>query len=307
MIPFLVKLANLLDNRGQYSMAREVDDLIEKLAQVSTSESFMANRQKAYKTLDDFSRVAERMSQVSSDPQKSLEQASDLVSELSKLYNEMQDDDEVKGVLTDSLTALNQIAGGSAQEAQLPDLWSQAAQVLGRKSVPQDSVSSKVPAKKPMKHRKNPLVSGIEQLLGLKPTGTWNAGLNRIFSLYMMNNHPDKLKDGKFVGNLQEAYDLIKLDKGKLPKEDEPAPKPQAAPKPASAPAAPSKLKSKYDLLDVQDEINRLRTKGGWGDEQIQALIGLATDAADKTPGDAAKKSESFERNFKQMGRYRVR
>lgn len=34
MIPFLVKLANILDERGQHSMAREVDDLIEKLAQV---------------------------------------------------------------------------------------------------------------------------------------------------------------------------------------------------------------------------------------------------------------------------------
>lgn len=34
MIPFLVKLANLLDDRGQHNMAREVDDLIQKLAQV---------------------------------------------------------------------------------------------------------------------------------------------------------------------------------------------------------------------------------------------------------------------------------
>lgn len=38
MIPFLVKLANLLDKRGQYSMAREIDDLIEKLAQSTSVE-----------------------------------------------------------------------------------------------------------------------------------------------------------------------------------------------------------------------------------------------------------------------------
>jgi hypothetical protein len=35
MINFLVKLANLLDTRGQYNMAREVDDLISKFAQQS--------------------------------------------------------------------------------------------------------------------------------------------------------------------------------------------------------------------------------------------------------------------------------
>ena len=37
MFNFLVKLANLLDDRGQHAMAREVDDLIEKLAQAATS------------------------------------------------------------------------------------------------------------------------------------------------------------------------------------------------------------------------------------------------------------------------------
>lgn len=46
MIPFLTKLANLLDERGQHKMAKEIDDLIEKLAQMSSidqNQSTMAD------------------------------------------------------------------------------------------------------------------------------------------------------------------------------------------------------------------------------------------------------------------------
>lgn len=142
MINFLVKLANLLDEQGKFSLAREVDGLIEKLAQNMSSPD---------------------------------------------------------------------------------DNMSVAPQPEPLQSLPQDGMGAKTPAAKPkpQKPRKNPLIVGIESMLGLSGNnldGIWSPGLNTLFVQYMGMHHPTLMNNGKFMSSLQEAYNVMKQDKETPPK-----------------------------------------------------------------------------------------
>jgi hypothetical protein len=368
MIPFLVKLANLLDNRGQHSMAREVDDLIEKIAQQTWRDAWMENHQKLKPMLLNLQKMinaaaySERLGNAAKLADQKIGEAVDWIDGLSKETLSNADIDEgnqwgtyleenVYSPIQKIIDAGNVTDTFTNRYYELKDAIKPVIMDVARVS---DGVRSQVPKdpakpqeqqritddpnsspelskefdkmnpqlqpqtpgaanKAPAKNKRAPsaqtqqMVAEIQKNLGMPQTGQWDKATNKKF-IEMMNSQPEYAKmmaGGKFQGNLQKAVQMTGL-LAELNK-PEAAPQQGAASKAPATPAPATNLKSKYDLLDVQDEINRLRTKGGWGDEQIQALIGLATDAADKTPGDAAKKSESFEKNFKQMGRYRVR
>lgn len=231
MIPFLVKLANLLDDRGQHSMAREVDDLIEKLAQMSSPDDLQS---------------------VQPEPEQ-------------------------------------------LQSVQPPE----PVQSIAPPAQPQVSA----PAKK--KPRPNPVVMQIQKNLGVKQDGLWGPKTNKAFMAAMSSlpEYAKMIEGGKFKGTLQQAEQMTQQllsykEMDKAPPQQDVASK---------APAAPVKspFKSKYDLMDIQDMSGKLAEKG-WTPDQIQALIGVAEDAADKAAGQHPQKQDAFERYFNNRARQSI-
>lgn len=215
MIPFLVKLANLLDDRGQHSIAREVDDLVVKLAQIRSPEELIKRYQDSERAnLDAAQRWQEAQKAWQARPSDDLLAARD---EAKKHY--------------DSTWA--------ARDQAKAELDADSQQGLAR--LHPTPAPSKEIAKKPQKKSlPNPLVVQIQHNLGVEPTGHWNPKTNRAF-IAAMNSHPEYAKmmvSGKFSGTLEEAAKMTTQLASLKDMNEEPgmASKEPSAPAPAQAP-----------------------------------------------------------------------
>lgn len=231
MIPFLVKLANILDKRGQYQMAREVDDLIVKLSQVvpqdiidsaPTYQSIIPPKVEAEP--EDVKKVLYAImssaSDLSKDPRNSDKWAKKLFSELANssfvTIQEGQAKSEIRelgGLLSDIEKAIN---------INLSEAWTNVY-LAAEKALTsvlnvngQDNIGSKAPV--PNKKHKNvdltSLILEAQKLLGVPLTGKWDDSTNTTF-IKVMNpiaatnvTHSDFTtwpKDHKFRGKLSDA------------------------------------------------------------------------------------------------------
>ncbi len=230
MIAYLTKLATLLDERGQHQMAKEVDGLIEKLAQMSSVDQNQslpenapakpaAETPKATKSFDDLTtQVNAFMSGLKTWAGKSKELQALYMNLNSALKTHLSYDTadylrkESPAVIT-AFQKLGPSAEGVAQQwlaimdvvdglPRLPGKPAPAAQPTAPAGV-----ATKAPAHK-AKH--NPLVEQLQKNLGLKPTGVWDKLTNKKF-IEVMNSYPEYAKmmeGGKFNGTLQQAVQM---------------------------------------------------------------------------------------------------
>jgi len=229
MIPFLVKLANLLDERGQHAMAREVDDLIGKIAQNTTwLDSWIANNKKLAGLLVNLKELAalsgnKRASQVLD---SSIEWANNLSKE--NVTNETVDQgnqwwDYLGTNVFKPLEAAiesGKLSGGRYYQIkeQMTPILNDIAQYSGnvRDMLPkqeekpgwlnpkeQTGVASKAPAT-PKKHqpskRTMDTIRLIQNAIGANVNGKWDAATNAAFIKYMNENYPVAMQNNRFVG-----------------------------------------------------------------------------------------------------------
>lgn len=176
--------------------------------------------------------------------------------------------------------------------------WNQIyslAQVAMNQLAPQTGMASKTP-----KRRANVRILEAQKLLGVKPTGLWDATTNSKFMVLIQQHYPKYLRNGRFLGTLSNALELLKKIVGAT--EEDISGEDISIEEPAQVKSMPQSTQyrsDKYDLLDLQQEINRLVEKGKFSKEDVENLIGTATIMADKTRGN---KQEAFERIFRQLG-----
>lgn len=291
MIPFLAKLANLLDARGQHAMAREVDDLIEKIAQVYSPEQLINRYQEA-----------EQANQRAAAKWRDAQQA----------WQARPTSDELLAARDEAKKQYD--ATWTARDQAKKEMDEDSGKTLTRlqkspQEQPQQDVASKVPAK----HKKAPshtreMVAQIQKNLGLEPTGHWDTATNNKFIEAMTAAGPEyakRIKGGKFDGTLQEAVQLTSNLSAMNDMGSAPQPQQDVASKvPATQPQAPA-YKSKYDLMDIQDMAGKL-IASGWKTTDVQNLVGIAENSADKTPGRPEQKQDAFERVFNNRARQYV-
>lgn len=298
MIPFLVKLANLLDKRGQYAMAREVDDLVIKLAQqIVVSPTAWAQQQAKLRKLFTI------RDQMLVNPQANAKKIKQLEDQI-RQFNASASKRDAICFSGQDRRPLNQEEQAAWNNAGKPEgnefvTWYDSYQAEKQR---QEAVAAKKPA------RKNPQIIQIQKNLGVKQTGIWDSTTNKAF-IAAMNSLPayaKMMQGGKFNGTLQDAvryttqlntYNELNTDA----KDEDGTPTAEDF-TPSKAPA----YKSHYDLLDIQDTIRKL-VAAGYG-ESIQALIGIAENAADKMkvpPGaeGLTMKQDGFEKYFNQRAR----
>lgn len=249
MLKLLTKLATLLDNKGNHTLAEEIDRLALKIAQETKDELYGGEPEKLteddyvavpfgdfkntqliindiYNELLDIYTKVHNQSQGGTglDPKQ-------LVNELFPQFNKIVSKiNEQKIQLPqpswDQLqkTIANQFASiqMSNQPEKMPAMFDEAAKDLEwllteLKPIKQKTVEKDMPNKMPAKHKtkNNPLISKIEELLGLKPTGIWNITLNNVFISYMKRLHAASMKGSRFLGTLTDAYNLMLNDKAK--------------------------------------------------------------------------------------------
>lgn len=196
MIPFLVKLANLLDDRGQYKMAREVDDLIQKFAQQTHSpEQLIQNYQ---------------------DLNRQVQEASARWQEAQQAWQAQPQRDELLTARDEARKQLDALwdARDKAKK-ELNDDSQKGLTRLQNKPAPEGVASKEVakPQPKPQKKPQQPnaLVQQIQKNLGLdKQDGIWGPKTNKAF-IAAMNSIPEYAKmmvGGKFNGTLEEAVNM---------------------------------------------------------------------------------------------------
>lgn len=233
MIPFLVKLANLLDDRGQYSMARDVDDLIVKLAEGTWLDTWMDSHKQLKPLLQSLAKqinaaiYAEGLGNAGKMAVQKLDEAVDWLDGLSpeKLTDEDVDeanrwgeylDENVYGPLQKIIDAGNVTGTFTTRYYQLKDaikpLIMEIArvsegvrrQLASRRPAPQakpaESAAPGEALKAPAaKHKKAPsaetqmLVAEIQKNLGMPQTGQWDKATNKKF-IELMNSQPEYAK-----------------------------------------------------------------------------------------------------------------
>lgn len=229
MIPFLVKLANLLDERGQHSMAREVDDLIEKIAQATWADSWVANNKKLKGLFANLKELATLSGnkQVSQILDSSMEWV-DALSQANLNDKTIDQGNEWWNYLGTNVfkpleAAINagKMSGDRYYQIkeQMTPVLNEIAQYSGNvkdqlaRSTPpaakeqtETGVASKVPAA-PVKKKTQPskqsmdLVRLIQNAIGApEVNGKWTAETNQAFIKYMNENYPIAMKNNRFVG-----------------------------------------------------------------------------------------------------------
>lgn len=228
MIPFLVKLANLLDKRGQYAMAREVDDLIVKLAQQTVVSPAAWAQQQA-----ELQKLFTARSQMLVNPQANAEKIKQLEDQIRKfdggqLRRPLNQEEQAAwsnagkpegnefNTWYSSYQAEKQRQEAAAAEAAKPygpptleqmstEEINQAVQNELAKLTPSQQAAWKKAGepmgkeffawreqlKAPAKKpaRKNPQIIQIQKNLGVKQTGTWDSETNKAF-VAAMNSLP---------------------------------------------------------------------------------------------------------------------
>jgi len=244
MINFLVKLANLLDTRGQYNMAREVDDLIEKIGQMSSVDQGQSLPEDApqptpqpamtapTKSFEDLVNAIGEANQGGSF-MSGLRTCMGRSEELKRLYNTLNSDLK-SGLSYDTATHLRQMspsvisafqklgpsAAGVAQEwlsvMEVVDGLPRLPASAPRKAPAPDpasaapSAASKAPAKHKPSSQTRALIMRIQKNLGVKQTGGWDIPTNQKF-VEFMNSEPkykEMMTGGKFNGTLQQAVQM---------------------------------------------------------------------------------------------------
>lgn len=233
MIPFLVKLANLLDTRGQYDMAREVDDLVNKIAQ-SVQDPPQPLTEKLYSpytsgTEGDEANVEIDVSDVYNQllalfnklnaqaqgdtgvDQKQMgaqlyEEYKQIVSLINKKHMQLPDNwNQVQETL---INQFNNIKASNKPE-EMPAMYYAAADALRWLLSTLNPVKQKVVSKSP-KHRANALILEAQQLLNVKMSGAWDKTTNSAFLAAMEKYYPAYIVNGKFKGTLKDAVQLLR-------------------------------------------------------------------------------------------------
>lgn len=234
MISFLVKLADLLDNRGQHSMAREVDDLIEKIAQATWLDSWVGNNQKLEPMLAGLKELismnAANIGPSSKQPLQALNQSIGWLNSLSKdsVSNATVDqankwgDYLGKAVFDPIQAAIDSGKLGGNFEAKYYGIKEQMNPVLDEiakysenvrtqldnpvtETAPAEQqspgVANKAPAKKHSPVRQDAgTIKLIQNALSIPVSGKWDPATNKAFVAYMNENYPIAMKNNVFVG-----------------------------------------------------------------------------------------------------------
>lgn len=299
MIPFLTKLANALDIQGKYDLAREIDDLVNKLVTAQQLQSMPNQLQSApadapsvntdVQTTEPLYSIMGKVAQMASVQANDVSQDSQVVAkQLIAAFNQSA---EYKALVPPIRDMVDKVfhelqSIGYSQRINSVDWhkekWTNVyayAQQAYEALLPQDVANKTKPT---TKRKTSPLILEAQKLLNVKLSGVWDKATNVAFLSAMEKHYPKTLQDGKFQGDLKLAVQYLKhiaelnlIDSTKSP---------------ASEPEETSKWTSTYYDLStsrVQKALQRLddakANEGGIGaQEMVNALEQQALAGAKK-------------------------
>lgn len=253
MLNFLVKIATYLDSKGEYKLAKEIDSIVDKLAQSADVVGPRGTLQRERPVEDEevLSSIIDKIGIMAlnqaMDPSADAPQSAEQMTlALSNAMGTTEMPASLKPSMNQLLARLNMLSSNKNNTANpMTNVWQEVAKYsqAAKNALMQGAKGSSNKAKS---RKPNALVSQVQTNLGMKPTGYWDPDTNAKF-IAMMNSSPQYakyMKDGKFQGTLQQAVQftmqLAELNKQEAPPQENIAEK---APAQAAAPAPTWKSK----------------------------------------------------------------